>query len=90
MYLLGTVLGFTRSLVPKRGNSVKSPEASWIPSLSNICQHVGSFIGQLVGSLLMGVVAGAIGREKAIILFCLPLLIGLMFIISYIIKCVLY
>ena len=72
-YLLGTVLGFSGILLPQleqEGHivSVKTQEASWIASLSNI--------GQLVGSLLMGVFAGAIGRKKTIMLFSLPLLVG--------------
>ena len=35
-----------------------------------------SNVGQLFGSLMMGVLAGAIGRKKTIMIFCLPLLIG--------------
>ena len=33
-------------------------------------------IGQLFGSIMMGVSAGAIGRKKTIMAFCLPLLAG--------------
>ena len=66
-------MGFSGILLPQleqEGHilSVKTQEATWIASLSNI--------GQLIGSLLMGVLAGAIGRKKTIMVFCLPLLLG--------------
>ena len=35
-----------------------------------------SNIGQLFGSITMGIAMGAIGRKKTIMVFCLPLLAG--------------
>ena len=39
-----------------------------------------SNIGQLFGSILMGVLAGAIGRKKTIMALCLPLFTGWMIV----------
>ena len=51
---------------------ITDDDMSFAASLSNI--------GQLFGSILMGVLAGAIGRKKTIMALCVPLFTGWMIV----------
>ncbi|XP_023335245.1 facilitated trehalose transporter Tret1 isoform X2 [Eurytemora carolleeae] len=71
---IGTVLGFSAILLPQLEKEVELSEddISWIASLSNI--------GQLGSSIATGILSGKFGRRYTLMMLCVPLLAGWVFI----------
>ena len=93
---VGAVLGFSAILLPKLGPEVTLTEKSWIgryinerlieyfyPDFILILPVIASLpnLSQLVGALVAGYAANKIGRKRALLLFCLPLISGWLTII---------